>query len=59
MYSQVIMSVTIWYKQFIIIYYVREHQLSHAVDASHTTPTTRVNQHPKLLKLIEETLSIL
>jgi len=33
-------------------YYVSEHQLSHAVDVSHTTPITRVNRSPKLLKLI-------
>ena len=39
--------------QYIIIYYVREHQLPHAVDPSHTTPTTRVNRGPMLLKLIE------
>jgi len=26
-----------------IINYISEHQLSHAVDASHTTPTTHVN----------------
>ena len=35
-----------------VINYVSEYQLPHAVDASHTTPTTRVNQGPKLLKLI-------
>ena len=29
------------------------------IDASHTTPTTPVNQGPKLLKLVEETLSML
>jgi len=27
--------------------------LPHVVDASHTTPTIRANQGPKLLKLIE------
>ena len=40
-----------------IINYVSEHQLSHVVDASHTMPTMRANRGPKLLKLIEETLS--
>ena len=35
----------------LVIYYVSEHQLPHAVDASHTTPTT-VNQGSELLKLI-------
>jgi len=35
-------SVTIQYRQF-IINYVSEHQLSHALGASHTTPTTHVN----------------
>ena len=37
--------------QYIIIYYVSEHQLPHAVDASHTTPTARVNQCPKLFEI--------
>ena len=41
------------FKQFIIINYVSEHQLLHAVDAFHTTPTTHVNRNPMLLKLIE------
>ena len=45
-------SVTIQYKQFIIINYVSEHQLSHAVGASHTAPTTHVNWGRMLLKLI-------
>jgi len=45
-------TVTIYYKQFFIIYYVNEHQLSPVIDTSHITPTTRVNQDPKLLKLI-------
>jgi len=31
------------YRQFIIIYYVSEHQLPHILDASHSTPITRVN----------------
>jgi len=43
----------------LVIYYVSEHQLPPVIDASHTTSTTRVNQGPKLLKLVEETLSIL
>jgi len=38
--------------QYIIIYYVSEHQLPPVIDASHTTPTTCVNQSPKLLTLI-------
>ena len=41
-----------------IHYYVSEHQLLHAVDAYHTTPTTRVNHGPNLLKAIEEILSM-
>ena len=45
-------SVTIHYKQFIIFYYVREHELSPVIDAFHTTPITCVNPGPKLLKLI-------
>ena len=44
---------TIHYGQFTIIIYVNEHQLPHVVNASHTMPTTRVNQGPMLLKLIE------
>ena len=40
------------YEQFIIINYISEHQLSHAIDASHTTPTSRVNRGSMLLKLI-------
>ena len=59
MYSQVIQSVTICNNQFINIYYVSEHQLSHVIDASHTTPTTHANRGPQLLKLVEETLSML
>ena len=47
-----IQSVSVHYKQFFIIYYVSEHQLSPAIDASHTTPITHVNQDYKLLKLI-------
>ena len=35
-----------------VINYVSEHQLPPVIDASHTTPTTHVNQGPKLLKLI-------
>ena len=35
-----------------VINYVSEHQLPLVIDASHITPTTRVNQGPKLLKLI-------
>ena len=38
--------------QYIIIYYVSEHQLSPVIDAFHTTPITRVNRGPNLLKLI-------
>ena len=38
--------------QYIIIYYVSEHQLPPVIDASHTMPTTRVNQGLTLLKLI-------
>jgi len=38
--------------QYIIIYYVNEHQLPPIIDASHTTPITRVKRGPKLLKLI-------
>ena len=34
------------------IQFISEHQLPHVIDASHTTPTTRANQVPKLLKLI-------
>ena len=58
MYNQVI---TISHNPLtvIIIYYVSEYQLPPVIDASHTTPTTRVNQGPKLLKLTEETLSML
>ena len=41
-------NVRFWF----FINYFSEHQLPHAVDASHTTPTIRVNQGPKLLKLI-------
>ena len=52
MYSQVIIIVTIYYKQFIIIYDVSEHQLPLIIDASHTMPITHVNQGPELLKLI-------
>ena len=36
-----------------VINYVSEHQLPHVVNASHTTPTTHVNQVPMLLKLID------
>ena len=35
-----------------IINYVTEYQLSHVIDASHTTPTTHVNRDRMLLKLI-------
>ena len=35
--------------QFFIINYVSEYQLSHVIDASHTTPTTRANRDPQLL----------
>jgi len=38
--------------QYTIIYYVSEHQLPPVIDTSHTTPITRVNRDPKLLKLI-------
>ena len=57
MYSQVI-TVSLntvshnTYEQFNIIYYVSECQLSPITGAPHTTPTTRVNQGPKLLKLV-------
>jgi len=40
------------FEQFIIIYYVSEHQLPPIIDASHITPITCANQRPKLLKLI-------
>jgi len=42
-------NVRIW---FFIINYVSEHHLPHVIDASHTTPITRANRDPKLLKLI-------
>ena len=46
-------QVTIQYGQFIIIInYVNKHQLSPAIDASHTTPTSRINWGPILLKPI-------
>ena len=52
--SQVIScKITVYYEQFIFINYVSEHRLSHAVDASYSTPTTRVNRDFMLLKLIE------
>ena len=35
-----------------VINYVREHRLPHAVNTSHTTPTTHINWGPMLLKLI-------
>jgi len=35
--------------QSVIINYVSEHQLPHAIDASHTTPITCVNQGLMLL----------
>ena len=38
--------------QYIIIYYVSECQLPPVIDTSHTTPITRANRGPKLLKLI-------
>ena len=38
--------------QYIIIYYISEHQFSLVINASHTIPITRVNRGPKLLKLI-------
>ena len=34
---------TVQYKKSVFINYVSEHQLSHAVSAFHTTPTTHVN----------------
>jgi len=40
-----------YYARFIIINHVSKHQFSHAVNASHTTPITRVNLCPMLLKL--------
>ena len=43
---------TVHHEQF-IINYVSEHQLSHAVGTSHTTPAIRVNQGLILLKLIK------
>ena len=45
---------TINYKTLWIVYYfyVSEHQLPHVIDASHTTPITRDNRGPKLLKLV-------
>jgi len=51
--SQYIKSITVQYTQFVIINYISEHQLSHAVDTSHTTSTTHVNQGPRLLKSID------
>ena len=61
-YSQVSIMVYIYVQsgdysqsQYIMnssVYYVSEHQLPHLIDASHTTPTTRINQGPKLLKLV-------
>ena len=45
--------------QYIIIYYVNEHQLPHVIDAFHTMPTTHVNQDSKLLKSVEVTLFML
>ena len=42
-WSSVYNQVMVYYRQVIIIYYVSEHQLPHVIDASHTTPTTRVN----------------
>ena len=53
-YSQVskqIQSVTVYNKQFIIINYVSEYQLSSVIGASHGTPITHVNRHPMLLKM--------
>ena len=51
--SQVITyQFTVYYEQFIIINYVNEHQLSPAIDASHTTPTSPINRRPILLKPI-------
>ena len=38
--------------QLIVINYVSEQQLPHAIDTSHTTPSTHVNRGSKLLKLI-------
>jgi len=40
---------TLWTVHY---YYVSEHQLPPVIDASHTTPITRVNRNPKLLKRI-------
>ena len=60
MYNQVIMvshnALTVYF-----INYVSEHQLSHVIDASHTTPITHANRDPQLLKLMlaqKVTLSI-
>jgi len=36
----------------LLLLIVSEHQLSHAINASHTTPTTHVNLDLMLLKLI-------
>ena len=36
-----------------IINYLSEYPLPHAVDASHTTPDTHVNRGPRLLKSID------
>ena len=53
--SQVITcQITVYYKQFIIINYVSEHQLPHVIDISHTTPITNVNRDSMLWKLIDE-----
>ena len=38
--------------QPLVINYVSEHQLPHAINASHITPTTHINWGPMILKLI-------
>jgi len=42
----------IHYEISIFINYISEHQLTHVIAASHTTPTSRINWGPMLLKLI-------
>ena len=43
----------------VIINYVSEHQLPPVIDASHTTPTTRANRGPQLLKLVGDVVHVL
>ena len=50
-YDKWTQSVTVYYEPLIIIYYVSEHQLPPIIDASHTAPTTCVNQYPKFIEI--------